>query len=309
MYRTILVPLDGSFLAERALSHAQFLAKTTRARIALLRVVEPRPFADSEEIQDEITVAEAAKAYLARVAEGLGDAVAVAPSVAVGPPAEEIARAVAAENAELIVMSTRGEGGLTRLVHGSVADAVIRAAPVPLLLLPPDCPPSWPERTPRRILVPLDGSGLAESALGASGDLAALLGAELVLLRVVALPHYVKVEQLPDPLPEAVPLDQKPEAEAYLAEVAARLPAAGRAVTTLVDSGDVVETILSDASAEETDVIALASHGRGGLTRLALGSVATGLIQRSSVPLLLVGLGARPEVASPAEDQSSASQR
>jgi nucleotide-binding universal stress UspA family protein len=303
MYRTILVPLDGSALAERALAYAQILAKAAGARLALLRVVEPRPFTDSEETQDEIAAAEGATAYLARVAEGLGEAAAAVPAVAIGGPADEIVGAARTEGAGLIAMSTRGEGGLARLVHGSVADAVIRAAPVPLFLLPPNCPATWPNRAPRRILVPLDGSALAERALGPAAELAAVLDADVLLLRVVGPPRYVTVERLPDALPDAVPLDDTPEAEAYLAQVAARLDAP-RPVRTLVDGGDTVDTILDDAAAEGVDVIALASHGRGGLTRLALGSVATGLVQRSDRPILLVGPAVPAEVASPADGQS-----
>jgi len=289
MYRTILVPVDGSSLAERVLPYARFLMQATRAKMILLHVVETRPFADSEEIWDDMLAERGAEAYLTRLSTELDGSATVDTAVIIGDPAQEIVNAVKMRGVDLIAMSTHGRSGLGRLIQLSVTDEVMRHASVPILLISPHCDRGWSSDRPFRILVALDGSELAEKALGPAARLAETLGAELLLVRVVGQPPRVNIERTPNALPDVVPDDEAVEAELYLERVAAALRATHRSVRTMVERGDPGEAIPATASAEEADLIAIAGHGRNGVARLVLGSVATRVVQEAGVPVLMVG--------------------
>jgi nucleotide-binding universal stress UspA family protein len=141
--KIVLVPLDGSTLAEGALAPAIGFGRTG-AKLVLLRAVETygTPFADPADAQ--FAAIEEAEKYLAGVAARVrqADATDVETSVWYGPPVESIADAAQFRKADLIVMSTHGRNGLGRLVLGSVAESVLRATTVPILLLRPDAP-AW----------------------------------------------------------------------------------------------------------------------------------------------------------------------
>ncbi len=143
-----------------------------------------------------------------------------------------------------------------------------------------------------KIMVPLDGSELAEAILPHVEELAALCGAAVVLLNVIELPHIVppkgeSYEALPHVTAEDVDR-QANEARRYLAEVTARAAFRGLATRGLVEYGPIVATILRVAAEESADLIAMASHGRGGLADVYYGSVAAGVLQRIDRPLLIV---------------------
>jgi nucleotide-binding universal stress UspA family protein len=141
--RRIIVPLDGSVLAEAALPKAIEVARATPgARLTLLRAAEASALPVRDPIEAQIVVIRDAEDYLEAVAASLeGEGVPVTTSVWYGPPAAAIVDAAAATRAELIVMSTHGRSGLNRLVLGSVAESVLRATHVPILLLRPDRAP------------------------------------------------------------------------------------------------------------------------------------------------------------------------
>jgi nucleotide-binding universal stress UspA family protein len=147
--KTILVPLDGSVLAELALKPAVELAREKDAKLVLLRAAEAHTtVADPTEAQ--VAVVREAEDYLAGVrARVLDDSVpAVETSVWYGPPAEAIAEAARYRNADLIVMSSHGRSGLGRLVLGSVAESVLRATPTPILLIRPGNAPIEAQHRP-----------------------------------------------------------------------------------------------------------------------------------------------------------------
>jgi nucleotide-binding universal stress UspA family protein len=134
---TILVPLDGSTLAESALPRAAEIAATAGARVVLVRAVLAHTFPGGDPIDAQVAVIKDAEAYLADVATrlrtlGVGD---VRPSVWYGAPAAAIVDAAEFNHADLIVMMTHGRSGLGRLVMGSVAESVLRATTTPILLL------------------------------------------------------------------------------------------------------------------------------------------------------------------------------
>lgn len=145
----------------------------------------------------------------------------------------------------------------------------------------------------RTILVPLDGSQYAESILPYIEQVASLIGSTVVLLQVIELPHLVGLPKgdIYDALPQSTPAEvsqQLTETRHYLDTVVQRLAGKGINTETLVEYGPVVVTIMRVARQIEASLIAMASHGRGGLTDVYYGSVAAGVLQRIDRPLLIV---------------------
>jgi nucleotide-binding universal stress UspA family protein len=298
---TILVPLDGSPLAAFALPYATRLAQAAEGRLVLVRATPDAP------------ARQRAEAEVAAVAERLFAAgVLVETHVRRGAAGDVILEGVRAWEAGLIVMATHGRSGSGRWLYGSVADHVLRHAEVPVLLVSGLCERRWPAPAspaagvegprpdgPGRVLVPLDGSAASEAALGPAGDLADALGAGLLLAQVVPLPPYVYGATL-EFTPSAYELDAElGAAEGYLEEIAARLRAEGRDVATATEAGLVAPAIARIARERDAAAIAMATHGRGGVARAVLGSVATGVLQLAGAPLLLVRLAGSPAVDEP----------
>jgi nucleotide-binding universal stress UspA family protein len=141
--RTILVPLDGSIVAETALTRAVDLAREAGAKLVLLRAAEAHPLPMADPVDAQVAVMGEVQAYLAAVRErvrsaGVGD---VEVSAWYGPAVEAIVEAARYRDADLIVMSSHGRSGLTRLVLGSVTEFVLRATTVPILVIRPDGAP------------------------------------------------------------------------------------------------------------------------------------------------------------------------
>jgi nucleotide-binding universal stress UspA family protein len=288
MYRTIMVPLDGSLLAERALPYAQALAKASRGDIVVVRVVAPPRFpAEYHHLGQTNEMAEA-QAYLATIVARMGPDVSIKAETYFDDPAMAIVNEVHRRPMDLLVMSTHGRAGLGGLIYGSVAEQVFRHLEIPALILPPGCSRVWPVDRRPRILVPLDGSDLASDVLPSARTLAGVLDAELRFLRIVAPPTFKHVEGYPDlvRVPRGADVG---EAQSYLETIAANVPADGPIVTTeVVESTNPASTIATVAEENAADVIAMSTHGRSGIARLVMGSVAAGTIQRAAVPILLV---------------------
>jgi nucleotide-binding universal stress UspA family protein len=288
---TLLVPLDGSELATRALPYAAALARRTRGRVLLVHV---GPVTTLYEGQRRTTIAASSdvQSLLADAAEWLRTQGVDSDSAVVdGEVPPNILRVAREQGADVVVMSTHGRGGLGRVLYGSVADRVVREAALPVMLVPAATEVAWPDEGPLRILLPLDGSDPAERALGPLGELAGAMGAELVLLRVVE-PARPAVQRAGFPPTYAVPTAPDPEPEleaarAYLEDVAARLRGKAPVVGVRAEVGSPATTIAALARAEAAHLIAMATHGRGGLTRLVMGNVATGTLQHATTPVLL----------------------
>lgn len=279
MIKTILVPLDGSPLAERALPYATALARAAKARLVPMHARSELVIAD-EPPYDVVAVAEKLRAA------GIEAKPAIYPLYhePIGPAIVSTARE---RQADLIVMSTQGRSGLGRWFYGSVADQVLRQAEVPVMLVPAACEQAWPTDRAFRVLVPLDGSPFAEEALGPAGELAEALGAEVLLVRTVETPlPYSPVVGVPyrgmDPEGDLA------RAREYLESVADKLRAHAKAVDVYAAAGPASTTIGKVAREERVDLVVMATHGYGGLSRFVLGSVATSVLRRSDVPLLLV---------------------
>lgn len=294
----ILVPLDGSTLAERALPYAAMLGRILHARLELARAVFPNLTREVEPLPEELKVAETAGPALEALAQKLRTgSLPVTCHVCYGRAAPAIVDCVAQLGVGLIVMSTHGRSGISRWVYGSVADEVLRTAPVPIVLVPSVCERVWSDHSFGRILVPLDGSPFAEEALGPASELALAAGAELLLVKLVEIPVSGEVSPYLAVDPEA----ELAQAREYLNRVAGDLRARGLAVDSYAATGAPPSTLPFLACERKVDLIAMATHGRGGLARLVLGSVATSTVQHSLLPILLT----RPAGRGLDSDQSS----
>lgn len=288
MYKTILVPLDGSAIAERALPFAQMLARHGGGRLILVRAALAKPYAVDAERPDSAELIRWAREYLVEVANRVDPEVPTETAVLYGEAADVILSVCRAEQADLLVMSSHGESGISRWVAGTVADRVLRSAEVPVLLVPAGCVERWADERAFRVLVPLDGSNLAEAALQPATEFARVLNAELLLLQVTD-PFLTAAGDQGTLIARAGELlNRQPEAEEYLDGVARAVLDEGIAVARQVRSGPVGLAIAAFAREQHADLIAMTPHGSGGASRLVLGRAATTVLQSAEVPVLLV---------------------
>jgi nucleotide-binding universal stress UspA family protein len=212
-------------------------------------------------------------------------------------PEGDVARSIVAHaeegGADLIALCTHGGGGLRDLLVGSIAQQVLRRGTTPVLLTRPDPSGSALPFAPRTVLVPLDGTAAAEVALAPAQDVAGHVGAALHLVVVVATLGTVRGERqaLAQALPMATraALDLEGEdAQRYLNGVVDRLRAGGTAVTAEVRRGDTLSALAAEAAEAGVGLVVMATHGRAGVQAIWAGSVATRLLARTRVPLLLL---------------------
>jgi nucleotide-binding universal stress UspA family protein len=274
MLQPILVPLDGSDLAEQALPYAEALA-APGCQLILLEVGQ-----DEEELR-----------LLERHAESCARL-----ETATGDPAQQILQVARDLGAGLIVMTTHGRGAVGRWAFGSVADTVTRTAPVPVMVIRPRAGDAEAVPVMRRVVVPLDGSPLAEQALPIAQALAQQLHAPVHLVTAIDLTSLLPVEMMPTVAFDAslyaeTVAQLRSGAEAWLAEAARQLQCAGVTATWEVLSGSPF-LVISDVVAAG-DLLVMVSHGRSGAQRWLLGSVAEKLIREAPVPVVLVPTGDR----------------
>jgi nucleotide-binding universal stress UspA family protein len=320
MYHSILVPLDGSPLSEYALPVASDIARRSGAALRLVHVhmratsdpiyVEGLPVIDKH-LQSRDTDHE--RAYLERIRDRISAEQNLRVTSAIRNPvsdvdrdmtiADALAADAAAADTDLVVMTTHGRGGLARFWLGSVADALVHVSSVPILSLHPAEPVPPSEHPPvfRHILIPLDGSALAEQILEPALALGDLTRATYTLLHIVeplVLPDYALLAptfQLDPQLTQAA----LAKGQRYLDDLAQRLRTGGRQIHTRALLAAPPAAEILDA-AQGADLIALATHGRSGLTRLLLGSVADKVRRGADMPVLLY----RPQVP-PAADRAA----
>lgn len=296
MYKTIMVPTDCSGFDREAIRVALRLAERSEAKVRLVRVLSNNAFigmgadgmvAPAEGFRQEHDTALAELYALAAECRTTTDAE-VSVSLEQGPVADSLAGYANRHDVGLIVISTHGRSGFSRLSLGSVTDSLIRHTAIPVLVVKPPASYLNPQvrETFRRIIVPLDGSALAEQILPRVASLATIEDAELTLLFVLK-PHSYSQQQIPDPHLPWWDRDIA-AAQAYLFRIAARLRRSGFAVATDIVIGEnVAEEITGFAARERADLIAIATHGRGGLSRMLRGSV-TDAVTRSARTSTLV---------------------
>ena len=300
----MLVPLDGSKLAEEVFVYAKELAGRLDLDLDLLHVCNPE---ESELIYMH-------RAYVERMAEIVGNqsrlvqertgiqpggkVVEARGEVVLGNPAEEILRYADENNDDLILMATHGRSGIRHWAIGSVAEKVLRASRVPVWLVRAGIPQEvvydkWPKRT---VLVPLDGSELAECALPHVEALVKQRGAELV---EIVLLRVCESSAISSDYPADMPLSwedhvkrvtdhTKQMSERYLAGVEKRLKDAGLKVRSEVLIGKPAVEIVDYANRNPFNLIVMVTHGRSGLSRWAYGSVANKVLHGVSSPTLLI---------------------
>jgi nucleotide-binding universal stress UspA family protein len=305
MFKRMLVPLDGSELAEVALSYAKELAGRLDLELFLLQVYEPHGSESQFTCQLYIErAAEMAEMQSRGVqtktgATPGGKAVEARGAVVTGHPAEEIIRFASENNIDLILMATHGRSGVKRWVLGSVADKVLRASEVPIWLVRATIPEEivhdeWHKRT---MLVPLDGSKLAESVLPHVEALAKQRGAELVqivLLRVAEEPFITSdypeasMQLIWEEHVRRIKEHFRQGSERYLAEVQQRLAEAGLNVRSEVLMGKPADEIISYAHNNHPNLVVMATHGYSGISRWEYGSVADKVLHGVSSPIFMV---------------------
>jgi nucleotide-binding universal stress UspA family protein len=292
MYRTILVPLDGTPFAEHALPVALALARRCRAAIHLVTISVPMTGAALESGVSlnlsalEETMAERSRAYLdttlARLRERID--VPVTGEVLSGDVAPSLCALAGSGYYDIVVMATHGRSPLGRFWLGSVADEMMHRANLPLLLVRPESEQVNLQEEPdlSRVVVPLDGTKLAERILEPAMTLAAMMpDAEVLLLRSIPASG-------PDELADAADSSTWLETDRYLESVAERVKARGlRVQTHVVFYDQPEEAILHIAEGEQAGLIALETHGRAGLDRLIHGSVTDKVVHGSHTPVLV----------------------
>ena len=311
MFQQIIVPLDGSERAEQALPLAARLARASGGSLILVRVVtsarevgwqagEAVPFA--REITDE-ELGNARNSLETLAASEALAGIPVTTEVIAGHPAEGILLTATTRQSDLIVMCSHGYTGIKRWVLGSVAQQVVRHSAVPVLVLREDTKPLLEEGHPVRIMVALDGSPLAETILVPAAYLSAALSAPqqgvLYLVRILRLSTAFEYGQ--DDSFARARAEKTRRVKDYLHEVERRfregeLSRLKLRVASFVDYGlDVAQQLLvqaeNDLMEDELigcDMLALATHGRSGVARLAVGSIAERVLGATTLPLLIV---------------------
>ena len=294
--KKILVGLDGSPLAETILPFAEMLAQRTGARVTLLHVVpaaeDAAPKGEHAAVDQLIRASmQRAEAYLSEqrrrfAATGLGASI----EVASGHGARAIVESAERGGYDLIALATHGRSGVDRWSHGSVADQVLHATKVPLLLVRPGDGWKAMPREFHRIVVMLDGSAEAERALDIAAPLAAQFCVPLVLFRFVepmALEFadpmamaYVEVERVT----KETAAEAQKQLEAKAGELRKRTSVNASTNVTIARPGDGIAAYVRD---HPDTLVVLTTHGRTGWRQALLGSVARRVVQTVAAPILI----------------------
>lgn len=274
MLKHILVPLDGSKLAEIALPAAIELARKINGVLCLLRVVPQMPAVIDVPLEIDMVDTEEAEKYLDATSDRLSKrGIPLLLAIRHGRPAQEILDYAVEVQANVIVMTTHGRSGVGRLAMGSVAEEVVRETSCPVLLLRQEttAPVYF------RILVPLDGTRGSEAILPVVSDIARLYESEIILV------HATKT----------TPATSEP-VEEYLARVAESIREMGIHTSILFEEGEPQAVILDAIREFQPDLIAMTTHARPVLGQVIYGSVAATLLHHAAKPLLLYRYAGSP---------------
>ncbi|MBI4334955.1 MAG: universal stress protein [Chloroflexi bacterium] len=281
MFERITAPLDGSEMAEAVLPYLEYFAQMMGSEIDLVGVSGP------EREMDRLL-----KVYLDKLAEQMAARGIKARSIILyGRPEEEIIDYSEKNNIGLVVMSARGRSGVRRWEMGSVVERVSRASNTPLLVVKerPVAAEIPGARLIIRMMVPLDGSKLGESALPYVRFLASRIKAELVLLQVISpTPSLMATESYYATYSNEIIAAQQAEAENYLKSLAAGISGEGTRTSYKVEIGIPSEKILEVIDREKISLVGMSTHGRTGIKRWVYGSIASKVLSSSPAPVLLV---------------------
>lgn len=296
MYAKILVPLDGSATAEAVLPYVEAFAAGFKTSVELMSVIDIGAMtthltADKVHHLDAIIATEEkhSASYLEKVAK-IFSRFPTECRIVRGKPAETILETTGSERDSLIAMATHGRSGATRWLLGSVAEKVLRGTTNPLFLVRAAAAKASPQRILNSIVVPLDGSSLAERILPTVSNWARALDVEVTLIRAFEFPAEVYYSS-EDYLPDYAQFRERARKEAadYLKEKEDFLVRAGvRTVSTVTIEGPAADEIITFAQTAPRAVIAMSTHGRSGVRRWMLGSVTEKVVRHGDDPVLVV---------------------
>jgi nucleotide-binding universal stress UspA family protein len=307
MYRSILVPLDGSKFGEHALPLAMKIARQAQAALQLVHVHVPlAPLSAGNVIvyddRPDVALQQDERTYLDKVVQRVAEhaRAPVTSTLLEGRIGDALEAHASRTGVDLIVMTTHGRGSLARAWLGSVADELVRRTTSPVLLVRPHEAKLDLTQEPslKHLLIPLDGSPMAEQIVEPAAALGSLFDADYTLVRVISpmILGRVRVDDEPaDKFSQAV-LDQlqtmfeqdRTAAAQYLGRLAAQFRTRSPRVQTrvLVHEQPAI-AIMEEITARQIDLAAIETHGRSGLPRLFLGSVADKILRGTSVPVLV----------------------
>ena len=295
MFKKILVPLDGSDRAEQAVVIAVKLAEFARSEIILLRVPDyAATTAPFEEVSDYTWMRDSldpaqdeAQAYLSFVQNKIAHPdIMVRTIVAEGDRADGIVKTAVSAKIDLIVMSTHGRTGLSRMMLGSITKKVLQKAPCPVLAV-------RSAEAINRILIPLDGTRLSESALDPGLAAAKATGSRITLIRVHSeVPLYPEqttpVEQFDTDINQFLPELYYENATQRLQQIVTNQQGSGVDIDFKILTGEVASTILDYIHAEKIGLVVMATHGRTGLNRLIYGSITEKILHNTTANMLII---------------------
>jgi nucleotide-binding universal stress UspA family protein len=307
MYRRILVPLDGSQVAEQVLPYARYLAGKLKIPVDLLGVVVDLAVLTSAmraNVRNVKTLmtdhVQRSEAYLEKLGKTFPE-IAITQAVRKGKPEEVVIEKAASDGDTLITMATHGRSGIDRWLLGSVAEKVLRGTTNPLLLVrAAEHGKSEGEITIKRVIVPLDGSPLAEKVLPHVTALAKEMAFETVLMRAYNLEQVISTFENYIPDWDALEAEARAEAMSYLDGKMRELKSQGLSeISSRVSDKEAAREIIDVAREEPNSLIAMCSHGRSGVKRWVLGSVTEKVVRHSNSPVLVIP--ARRNLASQGE--------
>ena len=305
MFKRILTPLDGSTLSEGILPYVRALAPALGARVELLQT-HPNMTYELEQLEDaeqasitaalepvQLRLQHQSESYLSKVAselEGLGVETGI--DVRFGPPAASIVEEAEQVEDTLIAMSTHGRAGVGRWIMGSVTDRVLHTTMTPLLVVHPErgAPSVDSVADISTLIVPLDGSELAETVLPVAAAVAMATGASILLVRSLDAPSRssLSVTELASRGVSEGTLEEAETAESLGARAAALREEGVADVRTMVIRGNAAEEIEELARNTPDSMIVACTHGRSGVGRAVMGSVTDRLARHSGHPALIV---------------------
>ncbi len=297
IYSKLLVTVDGSRLSEGILPYARSLAKALHIPVELLQVTDPDVISSLSDPSVgqyldtvEADTKRASRDYLESVAGSFRDSGTVKCAAKIGNPAEVIADRAAAHSGTLIAMATHGRSGVQRWLLGSVATKVLHAATNPLLLVRATENSETGKESPlKTVLVPLDGSTLAELVLPYVVALAKETDLEVVLLRVYSVPTQVYMAEGFVHEFDSVTENIRQDARNYLEGKVLRLQGEGLTkVSYVLLEGDAASEIIDMAQKTPDNLVAMCTHGRSGVGRWIIGSVTDRVVRHSGEPVLVI---------------------
>jgi len=293
MYERILVPLDGSSQGEIVLPYVYQMATRFKTEILLVSVTQPL-IPQPDQLHP---------AYLGHLVEQMhrdlrdwdpkGEP-GIQTKVLLGEPADEILKCAEQQKASIIIMASRGRSSRGPWILGNVAAKVLRATDKPIMLIksPAKSDALHQKRLVRKVMVPLDGSPIAEQALAHAEIVARALGSELLLFHVFEpmrkYPGGTVYRALPDEMVNEENDRRKQAGLSYLDEISKKLNAPDLSLSIEVTRGSPADRILDYAETHGTDLIAMSTHGRSGIGRWVFGSVTDKVLHSGDTAVLVV---------------------